>query len=263
MFKSSTGLVGKIWSQCSVGLLDSNIQLSLLHIQPHNNGEANTSFGGGVELNGTCYKKTPGVYLKNSTLTLGGKSYRWPSMIRDDSDYGKMYISKDSKVIVYGSLHLGPGSSVCFPDAGNTKYVTSTKGGYRLENGDNGSAVVAFSGSSGYQRLYFYDKNDNWTCMPYNQGICTDYNKYKRSYVLGHVSATGHYGNWSGVDPNNWNRVGAVNCYSRHVTICRHAVWDIIISVLPGAGKESRIYMFFPRPYRKSGMNSKSADKKF
>ena len=204
LFKSSTGLVGKIWSQCSVGLLDSNIQLSLLHIQPHNNGEANTSFGGGVELNGTCYKKTPGVYLKNSTLTLGGKSYRWPSMIRDDSDYGKMYISKDSKVIVYGSLHLGPGSSVCFPDAGNTKYVTSTKGGYRLENGDNGSAVVAFSGSSGYQRLYFYDKNDNWTCMPYNQGICTDYNKYKRSYVLGHVSATGHYGNWSGVDPNNW-----------------------------------------------------------
>ena len=205
LFKNSTGYVGKLWSQCNVGLMDSNIQLSLLHIQPHNNSEANTSFGGGVELNADCYKKTPGVYLKNSTLTLGSKYDRWPSNIRNDSDYGKMYISKDSKVIVYGSLFLGPGSSVCFPDAGGTKYVTSTKGGYRLQNGDNGNAVVAFSGSyNSYQRLYFYDKNDNWTCMPYNQGVCTNYDQYKRSYVLGHTSATGHYGNWSGTEPDKW-----------------------------------------------------------
>lgn len=113
-----------------------------------------------------------------------------------------MYISKDSKVIVYGSLHLGPGSSVCFPDTNGTKYVTSSKGGYRLENGDNGNAIVAFNGNtSNYKRIYFYDNKDSWTCMPYNQGICTDYNQYKRSYALGNVNGTG---NWRGTNPDKW-----------------------------------------------------------
>lgn len=202
LFKNSSGLVGKVWSQCNVGLLDSNIQLSLLHIQPHNNNQANVSFGGSTILE--CIKKTPGVYLKNSILTLGGRNFRWPSMIRNKSDYGRMYISKDSKVIVYGSLHLGPGSSVCFPDTNGTKYVTSSKGGYRLENGDNGNAIVAFNGSvNDYKRIYFYDNKDNWTCMPYGQGICTNYDKYKRSYALGTVSSSGT-GNWRGKDPSNW-----------------------------------------------------------
>ncbi|MBQ8677153.1 MAG: hypothetical protein IJ529_01635, partial [Alphaproteobacteria bacterium] len=189
LFKNSSGHMGKVWSQWSIGLLDSDVSFAMVHIQPHNNDSANTSFGG--TLNTNCIKKTPGIYLKNSKMTTG-KNTGWHTVVRKDSDYGKIFISDDSKLVVQGPLRLGSGSSVCLPNSGSTYYVKTKhkEGGYRLSD-TNGNVIYPYDGEK-YDNQYYYDKKKNWGCMPSSQ---CDPEQYKRSYSLGNSSGGG---NWRG-----------------------------------------------------------------
>ena len=197
IFINSRGTMGKVWSQWNVGLSNSDINASMLYVQGFNNKNTTRQIGGMFTGNIFCNHKTTGVYLTNSTLRLG-RNQMWTSTIVNDSDYGKLYISPDSKVVLNGPIWLSKGSSICIPQGKGTTWATSTKGGYRLEV-DTGGAIAPNRCSIGrYANFYYYGAGDKSTCMPV-RGEC-DSTTYGRGTCLGNL---GDGGNWRGV--SEWN----------------------------------------------------------